>query len=248
MNIIPAIDIIGGSCVRLVKGDYAQQTTYDSDPLVVAQRYEEAGLTRLHLVDLDGAKAGRIMNSHIIERIRKHTSLHIDVGGGVKSRDDVLKVLDSGADEVTIGSLSARDRDLTLSLLEEFSASRLILGADCIDGMIAVSGWQETTGFPVEEFVRNYVGSGFRTVVSTDISRDGMLNGPSLNLYRALLDATRDTDGVEIIASGGIRSIHDLQELKENGLSGAIIGKALFENFITLEELKEFIEKGERAC
>ncbi len=241
MKIIPAIDIIGGSCVRLVKGDYAQQTTYNSDPVAVAKQYEDAGLKYLHLVDLDGAKAGRIINNKVIEQIRKHTSLHIDVGGGVKSREDVLKVMESGADEVTIGSLSARNRELTLSLLEEFSSSRLILGADCIDGKIAVSGWQETTEYPVDEFVASYVDDGFRKIVSTDISRDGMLNGPSLELYELLSKATAGTQGVQIIASGGIRSVEDLRELKANGLAGAIIGKALFENRISLAELTEFL-------
>ncbi len=241
MKIIPAIDIIGGSCVRLVKGDYAQQTTYNSDPVAVAKQYEDAGLTRLHLVDLDGAKAGKIINHAVIEKIRRNTSLHIDVGGGIKSREDILKVLDSGADEVTIGSLSARDRELTLSLLEEFSSSRLILGADCLNGRIAVSGWQETTEHTVEEFVSSYVNAGFRKIVSTDISRDGMLNGPSIELYESLEKATQATSGVQIVASGGIRSVEDLRELRSRGLWGAIIGKALFENRIQLEELAEFL-------
>ena len=211
MKIIPAIDIIEGSCVRLVKGDYAQKTTYSSDPLAVAQQYEDAGLQYLHLVDLDGARAGRVVNHKVIEKISRHTSLHIDFGGGIKSREDVLKVIASGADEVTLGSLSVKDRELTLSLLEEFSAERLILGADCIEGLIAVSGWQERTDHTVQDFVASYVANGFRKIVSTDISRDGMLNGPSFELYESLQKAVDGTKGIKIVASGGIRSIEDLE-------------------------------------
>jgi len=241
MKIIPAIDIIEGSCVRLVKGDYAQKTTYSSDPLAVAQQYEDAGLQYLHLVDLDGARAGRVVNHKVIEKISRHTSLHIDVGGGIKSREDVLKVIASGADEVTLGSLSVKDRELTLSLLEEFSAERLILGADCIEGLIAVSGWQERTDHTVQDFVASYVANGFRKIVSTDISRDGMLNGPSFELYESLQKAVDGTKGIKIVASGGIRSIEDLEMLREKGLWGAIIGKALFENRISLTELVRLI-------
>lgn len=241
MKIIPAIDIIEGSCVRLVKGDYAQKTTYSSDPLAVAQQYEDAGLQYLHLVDLDGARAGRVVNHKVIEKISRHTSLHIDVGGGIKSREDVLKVIASGADEVTLGSLSVKDRELTLSLLEEFTAERLILGADCIEGLIAVSGWQERTDHTVQDFVASYVANGFRKIVSTDISRDGMLNGPSFELYESLQKAVDGTKGIKIVASGGIRSIEDLEMLREKGLWGAIIGKALFENRISLTELARLI-------
>ena len=241
MKIIPAIDIIEGSCVRLVKGDYAQKTTYSSDPLAVAQQYEDAGLQYLHLVDLDGARAGRVVNHKVIEKIRRHTSLHIDVGGGIKSREDVLTVIDSGADEVTLGSLSVKDRELTLSLLEEFTSERLILGADCIDGLIAVSGWQERTDHTVQDFVASYVANGFRKIVSTDISRDGMLNGPSFELYESLQKAVDGPQGIQIVASGGIRSIEDLEMLREKGLWGAIIGKALFENRISLTELARLI-------
>lgn len=241
MKIIPAIDIINGSCVRLVKGDYERKTTYSSDPVAVAQQYEDAGLQYLHLVDLDGARAGKVVNHPVIEKIRRHTSLHIDVGGGIKSREDILTVLESGADEVTLGSLSAKNRDLTLSLLDEFTSDRLILGADCIDGLIAVSGWQERTEHTVEDFVASYVADGFRKIVSTDISRDGMLNGPSIELYESLQKAVEGTKGVKIVASGGIRSIEDLVLLREKGLYGAIIGKALFENRIRLAELAQWI-------
>ncbi len=241
MKIIPAIDIIEGSCVRLVKGDYAQKTTYSSDPLAVAQQYEDAGLQYLHLVDLDGARAGRVVNHKVIEKISRHTSLHIDVGGGIKSREDVLTVIESGADEVTLGSLSVKDRELTLSLLEEFTAERLILGADCIDGLIAVSGWQERTDHTVQDFVASYAADGFRKIVSTDISRDGMLNGPSFELYESLQKAVDGTKGIKIVASGGIRSIEDLEMLRDKGLWGAIIGKALFENRISLTELARLI-------
>jgi len=224
-----------------VKGDYAQKTTYSSDPLAVAQQYEDAGLQYLHLVDLDGARAGRVVNHKVIEKISRHTSLHIDVGGGIKSREDVLKVIASGADEVTLGSLSVKDRELTLSLLEEFTAERLILGADCIEGLIAVSGWQERTDHTVQDFVASYVANGFRKIVSTDISRDGMLNGPSFELYESLQKAVDGTKGIKIVASGGIRSIEDLEMLREKGLWGAIIGKALFENRISLTELARLI-------
>lgn len=233
MVAIPAMDIIDGSCVRLRMGDYASKQVYGTDPTEMAKMFADTGLSRLHLVDLDGAKAGRVRNLKVLERIAGETDLVIDVGGGLQSRQDFDAVFSAGAAMATVGSLAARDRELTLSLLQTFGPKRLVLGADCREGKIAVSGWETTTDLAVNDFVATYLAAGFRTVVSTDISRDGMMNGPSVELYEALLDdmAIRGLS-MELVASGGIRSLTDLDILAEKGLSGAIIGKAMYEGAI----------------
>lgn len=241
MRIIPAIDIIDGHCVRLKEGNYDEKTTYSDNPVEMARSFEDAGCSYLHLVDLDGAREGRIVNISVIEDIATHTSLKIDVGGGIKSREDVARVFESGAHQATIGSLAVNDEMLTLSLLKEFGAQRLILGADCRDGYISIGGWKETTLKKVEEFVLHYVQLGFRNIISTDISKDGMLKGPSFSLYSLLKDTTKHIPNVHIIASGGVHSIDDIHRLKKLDLDGVIIGKALYEHYITLEELSNTI-------
>ena len=247
MRIIPAIDIIEGSCVRLKEGNYNDKTHYSDNPVEMAKSFEEAGCSYLHLVDLDGAREGRIVNASVIEQIATHTSLKIDVGGGIKSREDLVRVFDSGADQATIGSLAVNDKTLTLSLLEEFGPDKLILGADCKDGYISIGGWKEITKIRVEDFVLSFVQSGFTHIISTDISKDGMLRGPSFSLYESLKETTKSIEGVNIIASGGISSIDDVISLRESGLQGAIIGKALYEHYISLEDLSYYISLWEDA-
>ena len=241
MNIIPAIDIIDGNCVRLSEGNYEDKTFYSDNPVEMAKSFEDAGCQYLHLVDLDGARMGRIVNASIIEKIATKTSLHIDVGGGIKRREDLLQVFNSGAHEATIGSLAVKDEDLTLNLLEEFGPDKLILGADCRDGYISISGWKEKTRMRVEDFVFSYATAGFRKIISTDIARDGMLKGPSFALYMRLLERTKSINGLKIIASGGVQSMIDVKALEELQLDGVIIGKALYENYITLSELSQFL-------
>lgn len=238
MIAIPAMDIIDGSCVRLRMGDYTSKQVYSADPTELAKMFADTGLTRLHLVDLDGAKAGRVRNLRVLEQIAGKTDLVIDVGGGLQSRQDFEAVFSAGAAMATVGSLAARDRELTCSLLQMFGPDRLVLGADCREGKIAVSGWETTTDLAVYDFVATYLAAGFHTVVSTDISRDGMMNGPSVELYEALMDdmAKRGLS-MELIASGGIRSLADLDILVEKGLSGAIIGKAMYEGAIEPKSL-----------
>jgi phosphoribosylformimino-5-aminoimidazole carboxamide ribotide isomerase len=229
MIVIPAMDIIDGSCVRLRMGDYATKQVYATDPVEVAKQFADHGLRRLHLVDLDGARAKRVVNIDVLKRILSSVDLVIDVGGGLHTKEDFQAVFSAGAAMATVGSLAARDRSLTLELLDAWGPQRLILGADCREGSIAVSGWEKTTGIPVVEFVAGYLGAGFSKVISTDISKDGMMEGPSISLYRTLMSAM-DARGlhIELIASGGVSSLGDLDELKEAGLSGAIVGKALY--------------------
>lgn len=238
MTVIPAMDIIDGCCVRLSMGDYASKRVYGENPVAMAKMIEESGLKRLHLVDLDGAKAGHVVNQKVLEEIAEQTSLIVDVGGGLKSEQDFATVFSSGAAMATVGSLAAVDRELTLRLLAAYGSGRLILGADCKEGMIAVSGWLETTALPLEEFIRSYLREGFTTVISTDIARDGMLSGPATQLYARLI-ATMKAEGLplNLIASGGIRGLDDLDELDKAGLSGAIVGKALYEGAVSAMDL-----------
>lgn len=238
LTLIPAIDIIEGKCVRLSKGDYTQKKIYNEDPLEVAKSFEDHGLQRLHLVDLDGAKAKHVVNWKVVERIAGKTNLIIDFGGGVKSGDDLNIVFDSGASIITVGSVAVTDQDLFFSWLTQYGAEKIILGADVNDKKIAVSGWLETTELDVFDFVGEYLGKGVRQVLCTDISKDGMLEGTSMELYKELLTKFQDID---LIASGGITRIDELHTLDEIGASGAIIGKAIYEGKINLRELQEFI-------
>lgn len=238
MVIIPAMDIIDGQYVRLKMGDYTKKEVYGEDPLEMAKKIEDAGLKRLHLVDLDGAKARHIVNVKVLEKIARHTSLVIDVGGGLQSKQDFVDVFSAGASMGTVGSLAAKQRDLTLELFQYWGPDKLILGADCRNGLIAVGGWEHTTDLSLFDFVASYLQEGFTKVISTDISRDGMLNGPSIELYVELMQAMEDKGyKMELIASGGVRSIEDLDKLHSEKLSGAIIGKALYEGLVTVTDL-----------
>jgi phosphoribosylformimino-5-aminoimidazole carboxamide ribotide isomerase len=238
MKIICAIDIIDGSCVRLVKGSYATKKVYSEDPVAMAKSFEEHGLKHLHLVDLDGAKAKKVVNLSVLKAIRTETNLTIDVGGGLQSEDDFEAVFDSGADMATIGSLAAKNRELTLKLLEKWGPDKLILGADCLNEKIAISGWQEQIDFNVYQFVESYLKAGFKKVISTDVSKDGLLSGPAFDLYENLLNLAQQNNlPLELIASGGVTTVKDLNRLKNLQLDGSIIGKALYENYFSLEEL-----------
>ena len=234
MTIIPAIDIIDGKCVRLSEGDYNRMTTYNEDPVEVAKTFEANGLTHLHVVDLDGARAKQIVNHKVLERISTQPSLIIDFGGGVKSNADISIAFDCGAQKVTAGSVAINDPELFLSWINQYGQDRIILGADCKNRLIAINGWKEQSNVDVLQFIQDYSTKGVQEVVCTDISKDGMLKGPSVELYKELIANT----SVNLIASGGVSSMEDLVKLKEIGCTGAIVGKAIYEQRITLQELK----------
>jgi len=238
IEIIPAIDLIDGKCVRLSQGDYNQKTIYNENPLEVAKMFEAAGIRRLHLVDLDGAKAKHIVNHKILELISTKTSLIIDFGGGLKSDKDLEIAFNSGASMVTGGSIAVKEMDIFLNWLEKYGSDKIILGADAKDGNIAVGGWQETTDLPVIEFISEYFKKGISKVISTDISRDGMLSGPAFDLFSEIMKTLPE---IEIIASGGIAIMDDILKLNEMGVPGVIVGKAIYENRITLKEIEGFL-------
>lgn len=237
MYIIPAIDIIDGKCVRLTQGDYDQKKIYNEDPLEVAKAFEGAGLERLHLVDLDGAKAKQIINHKVLEQIAGKTSLHIDFGGGLKSDDDLRIAFESGAKQVTGGTIAVKEPMVFLGWLEKHGADRIILGADFKDGQIAVSGWQEQSEQELFPFLQDYAEKGVRYVISTDVSKDGLLQGSAVETYQQIREELPE---VHLIASGGITTMQELERLREVGCFGAIVGKAIYENRITLEELQQF--------
>ena len=237
MEIIPAIDIIDGKCVRLTQGDYDQKKIYNEHPLEVARQFEDAGLERLHLVDLDGAKAGAVKNWKVLETIAGKTSLIIDFGGGIKQEKDVEIVFNSGAAMATIGSLAVKDTDTFSAWLQQFGANKFLLGADVKDEKIAVSGWLETTDIWIYDFIEGYIKKGIRQVFCTDVSKDGMLAGPSIDLYKNIINKFPE---LYFIASGGVSSLKDLEQLQEIGCKGAIIGKAIYEGKIQLHELTKF--------
>ena len=238
MQIIPAIDIIDGKCVRLTQGDYQQKTTYHDRPLEMAKQFEDAGLQRLHLVDLDGARNKSVTNWKVLEDIAANTSLQIDFGGGINKREDVQLVIDSGAQWATVGSIAVKNEPELEKWFNDFGADKFMLGADVKAGYIAIHGWLETTGITVIDFIRNYIGKGVQQVFCTDVSKDGKLEGPSIGLYKEILD---EFPSLSFIASGGVASVEDLHRLKEIGCSGAIVGKAIYENRISLEQLKAFV-------
>lgn len=241
IEIIPAMDLIGGSCVRLTQGDYARRTTYDRDPLDAALRFEEAGLRRLHMVDLDGAKAQRPAHLAVLERVASRTRLEIQYGGGIKSRDALRDVFATGARRAVCGSVAVRDPERFAAWLEEFGGERLILGADLRDGRIAIQGWTESSPLSVRELIGRFRPQGLRQVICTDIARDGMLCGPSTTFYAALQAEFPD---VEITVSGGIATFGDLTALDRAGLRSVIVGKALYEGRITLNDLKRCLQNG----
>lgn len=234
MEIIPAIDIIDGKCVRLTQGDYAQKKIYNEFPLEVAMEFEDAGLKRLHLVDLDGAKAGKVKNWKVLEMVASKTGLVVDFGGGIKTAQDVDIVFESGAALATVGSIAVKDGPLFVSWLEEYGASRFFLGADVKNEKITVGGWLETTDRWVYDFIEEYTGKGITQLFCTDVSKDGLLQGPALELYSAIVEKFPE---LHFIASGGVSGMDDVHRLREIGCSGVIIGKALYEGRITLKEL-----------
>ena len=236
--IIPAIDLIDAKCVRLSQGDYNQKTVYNENPLEVAKMFEDAGITRLHLVDLDGAKAKHIVNYKVLETIASKTNLVIDFGGGLKSDEDLRIAFESGAQMVTGGSIAVKDRETFLHWIETYGAEKIILGADAKDKKIAVSGWQEVSELPILDFIESYTEKGIQKVISTDIARDGMLTGPSIDLYKEIMERFPN---LELIASGGIASMKDIHELNEMDIPGVITGKAIYEGRIKLEEISRFL-------
>lgn len=237
-QIIPAIDIIDGKCVRLTQGDYQQKKIYNEHPLEVAKEFEDAGLRRLHLVDLDGAKAGLVKNWKVLENIAGHTSLVIDFGGGIKTAKDVDIVFNSGAALATVGSIAVKEEAVFIQWLHQYGADSFILGADVKEGKIAVSGWLETTDILINDFIKKYIEQGVKQVFCTDVSKDGKLEGPSVDLYKSII---AEFPKLHFIASGGVATMDDLIQLKEIGCKGVIVGKAIYENRISLNDLKMFI-------
>lgn len=234
IELIPAIDIIGGKCVRLSKGDYSTQKVYNEKPLEVALEFEANGINRLHLVDLDGAKAGHIINHKVLEKIASRTSLVIDFGGGLKTTDDLRIAFGSGAQMVTGGSIAVKNPDEFARWIEEYGPERIILGSDVRERKIAVSGWTETSERDIFEFLNDYIGKGITQTICTDISKDGMLQGPAIGLYKEIL---QQFPGLYLIASGGVSSMKDIDALQEAGIPAVIFGKAIYEGRITMEEL-----------
>lgn len=234
IEIIPAIDVIDGKCVRLSQGDYNEKKIYNEDPLEVARMFEDNGIRRLHLVDLDGAKAKHIVNQKVLEKIAINTSLIIDFGGGVQSDKDIEIAFNSGAAMVTGGSIAIRNKELFLGWLNKYGADKIILGADCKEHRIAVSGWQESTSVDIIDFIQKYTKKGIEKVVCTDISKDGMLQGTSIELYKEILAHFPD---LYLIASGGVSCMQDILDLEVAKIPAVILGKAIYENKITLREL-----------
>jgi len=238
MDIIPAIDLIDGKCVRLSQGDYDRKTIYNENPLEVAKAFEDHGITRLHLVDLDGAKAHHIVNHRVLENISTHTSLIIDFGGGLKSDEDLRIAFECGAQMITGGSIAVKSPDIFESWIQKFGADKIILGADVKEEKIAVTGWTEETKLELLPFLENYKNKGIQKVICTDISKDGMLQGPSTELYQKILTAFPD---LYLVASGGVSSMADLEALSEAGLPAVIFGKAIYEGRIALKDLQYFL-------
>lgn len=238
MRIIPAIDIIEGKCVRLTKGDYDTKKIYNENPLEVAKQFEDAGIQYLHLVDLDGAKASHIVNYKVLETIASKTNLEIDFGGGLKSDDDVRIAFESGAQQITGGSIAVKNPAIFEKWLAKYGSDKIILGADAMNERIATNGWLETSDLELLPFLKNYQEKGVEYVVCTDISKDGMLEGPSTILYEKIL---KEIPELKLVASGGVSNYYELAELKGVGCDAAIIGKAIYENRISLKQLEQFI-------
>ncbi len=239
IEIIPAIDVINGKCVRLSQGDYTQKKEY-GDPLDMAMKFEDHGIKRLHLVDLDGAREQRVVNYRLLEKIASQTSLVIDAGGGLRSDDDLRIVFESGAHMITGGSVAVKDRELFMGWLLKYGPEKIILGADYRDGKIAVSGWEEETELDLMAFLAGYVDDGIKKAICTDIALDGMLEGPSLKTYKEIKG---EQETLELIASGGIGALKQIEELDEAGIDGVIVGKAIYENRIPLKVLENYIIK-----
>lgn len=238
MKIIPAIDIIDGKCVRLSKGDYSTKKIYNEDPVEVAKEFEDYGVQFLHLVDLDGAKSKHIVNQKVLENIAQSTSLNIDFGGGLKTQEDIETAFSSGAKQITLGSIAVQDPLFCYDVIKKYGSEKIILGSDCDQRKIKTSGWLEESNRDVIDFILDYQKNGIQTTICTDIAKDGMLEGPSTGLYIEILFKT----SVQLIASGGISGIKDVYKMKDIGCSGTIIGKAIYEGKISLQQLQNFIE------
>lgn len=238
MRIIPAIDIIDGKCVRLSKGDYDTKKIYNENPLEVAKSFEAHGIQYLHLVDLDGAKSSQIVNYKVLEQIASKTNLKIDFGGGLKSDSDLKIAFESGANQITGGSIAIKQPEIFKSWIQQYGADKIILGADAMNEKVAISGWLEESKEEVIPFIQSYQQEGIQYVICTDISKDGMLEGPSFELYQRILEQTKD---LKLIASGGISTFDELPKLAELGCEGTIIGKAIYEGRITLKQLENYI-------
>ena len=233
MQVIPAMDLMSGHCVRLRQGDFAQRTDYDADPVAVAKQFEAAGFRRLHMVDLDGARAGKPQHLHILEKIAAETSLVVDFSGGIKSDPDIEAVFGAGAELAAIGSVAVKDKSLFFNWLEKYGPEKILLGVDIRDEKLAISGWLEQTGIGLFGFLEEMVGAGIRQVFCTDIGRDGLMSGPSTTLYRRVM---AQFPSLKLIASGGVSSPVDLVELAKIGCTGAIVGKAIYENMNQLQK------------
>ena len=238
MEIIPAIDIIDGKCVRLTQGDYAHKKIYNEDPLEVALEFEDIGISRLHLVDLDGAKQGKVINFKVLEKIASKTKLKIDFGGGIKTNEDIHSIFEAGANIATIGSIAVKNKTLFFSWIIKYGAEKILLGADVKNEKIAINGWLETTDLSIFDFIKENSEQGIKNIFCTDISKDGLLEGPAIDLYKNIIN---EFPKINLIASGGVATIKDLEDLKDIGCSGAIVGKAIYEKRISLNELKKFI-------
>ena len=238
MRIIPAIDIIEGKCVRLSKGDYDTKKIYNENPLEVAKKFEAHGVQHLHLVDLDGAKSHHIINHKVLDQIASQTELMIDFGGGLKSDDDLRVAFESGANQVTGGSIAVKKKEVFLGWLKKYGADKIILGADAMNEKVAVSGWLEESNEDLVPFIQSYQNEGINYVICTDISKDGMLEGPSFELYQKIL---HKVPNLKLIASGGISEFDELPKLANMGCEGTIIGKAIYENRISLKQLEDYI-------
>lgn len=238
IEIIPAIDIIDGKCVRLTQGDYSQKTVYNEDPVEIAKMFEDAGIKRLHTVDLDGARSSHVVNTRVIERIATHTNLTIDFGGGIKSDEDLRKAFDAGAQMVTIGSVAVKEPELFASWVETYGGEKIILGADVKNGYISISGWLEEGEQKLMDFICHHTKNGIHNVLCTDISRDGMLQGPAIELYK---DIMAHYPTLHLIASGGVSCINDIERLNDAGIPAVVFGKAIYEGRIKLKELERFL-------
>jgi phosphoribosylformimino-5-aminoimidazole carboxamide ribotide isomerase len=234
MRIVPAIDLIDGKCVRLTQGDYGQKKIYNENPLEVAKQFQDAGLQYLHLVDLDGAKAGKVVNWNVVQQITSNTALNVDFGGGIKTDDEMSKLFDLGVKQVNLGSIAVKDRAKVLSWVEKFGAEKIILSADVKNDFIAIHGWQEKSSLNIFDFINDYIQYGIIYVTCTDISTDGTLEGPNIDLYRKLLVRF---PSIRLVASGGVGSLDDVVKLKSIAVDGVIIGKAIYERNVTLEQL-----------
>ena len=240
IQIIPAIDIIDGKCVRLTQGDYSQKTIYNENPLEVAKEFEAIGINRLHLVDLDGAKKGEVVNLKVLESIASQTKLTIDFGGGIKTDASIENVFNAGASLATIGSLAVKQPEVLFAWVKKYGAQKIMLGADVNKENIAISGWQETTDINVFDFLKINCLQGITNIFCTDISKDGLLQGPSIDLYKKIISAIPE---LKLIASGGVANMKNVFELDKIGCSGVIIGKAIYEGRITIDELRSWNKK-----